>query len=320
MDSETSTSSTRIFARLYPISVSAHYAANLSLNANHIRTLKRSLHPQQPPSPACSIDEQDGPSREEISTKASAKATTSGLHVLLQQTRNANCVAMGSAWQNYFVLQAEESSEASWVARVHCEFFPDPDSSDVWLKNPSGIHHTIRHSIPGSKIISIGPGQRAPMQPGSWSISLGEGWEFECEILPHDPAAPSNTALIGVGNNRSSGRQINKKQGDAPKTRATSTDALQQKPKGKEQALDRVRESYSQLEPDDEQDILGDRRIFPKVAETVHSLVSKQRRGGVIRAVKKCRRSDIPEAADMWQQEVNMLLAVGKHVRVLSSH
>jgi len=201
--------------------------------------------------------------------------------------------------------------------------------------------------VAGSQTVTIGHGESIAMQEGVWAVSLGEGVHFVCEVLPSDCSASSTSAAISsaqkllrkpleIGHWQQSRNQGTLLMEDQVVSKNVPKRQLKQAPPG--QVLDGNKSERPQkARPTRNHDTEGRVRFHSDntnhidsqseherpaaivLMSTAHSRVEKQLRDGVLVAVKICRRPVIPDAADMWLQELKMLKLLGHHVWVFVS-
>lgn len=300
----------RICARLYPSSDAACHAASLPFNTTHVEKLDRRQTQGRLPSPATSADED--PEVEDV--QDSATETASEAIVVLQQDARLHCFDLGSALENYFVLDSGPF-RSCYVNIVHCQFFPDPESSDLWLRNRSTTKLSIEGRSPASDKIILDHGDSAPMGPGIWDIALGDGWLFSADVLARSPAA-SSSAVHATSDQDSLKSAKAKKPARGPRTSKDQLplDKTRKASFQHPNSATRVEQVPLQSTAVPGGDVLGKRRLFQTIDETANSVVRKRITNGITTAIKSCRRANVPEAADMWKREVDMLLLLGKHV------
>lgn len=186
-----------IRAVLFPVSEPARYSTHHALNAKRVRLVRRVdlvPHGSRLESHASS-DESDEEDNDANEQEEEAEA------VVLQQPVDRHCFTFGSDLNNFFVLKhdpdAPEEDDVCYFNLHHCQFYPDPDFSDVWLENTSTSTFIVKSRALGL-VSRIGHGESTVIQAGWWEISLGVGLQFICGILSTQAPASLTNAKISL--------------------------------------------------------------------------------------------------------------------------
>lgn len=181
-----------IRALLFPASEAARYSTRHALNAANVRPFRRKNPPLDTVRLA-SPNSSNGEDLEEITEGEEA--------LVLQQTVDLHCFSFGSDLNNFFVLKddpkaSEAEDKVCYFNLHHCQFYPDPDSPDVWLKNTSTSELMVKSTNPGLEVIRIEHAESAPIRAGWWHVTLGEGLQFVLEVFSLNTPASSTKAEI----------------------------------------------------------------------------------------------------------------------------
>jgi hypothetical protein len=299
-------------AILLPVSDAAHYSVSLPHNTANVEQTSNGPPPRLlSPTPS---DEDEEVKQNEPCIQTQPLSVTPTGAVILRQTAELHCISFGASLENYFVLQSDPASldEVCYINLVHCQFYSDPDSSDVWLKNSStSIHSAKQHQL-DSQVLKNEPGNSIALHEGTWDLSLGTGLQFICKIHPDQISASLSSTPAEIRRSQKSTTSRDKAAPHKSTTLRSSTTlpklltatsplldtGSDKKPEG----------SLVRLVPAEES------AVSQILGATKHSRVVMRIKDGRQVAVKVCRRPTIPEAADMWLQEVRMLEALGPHV------
>lgn len=201
-------------AILFPISTSARYSVSLDENnsvpyVDNVKNVNSRL-----PSPDTSSSEDEGDEsrkqsnhhrRNKSTVKRGSSSRSKSRHVSepwkggdtqdaavipLDQAEGNVKFTLGSAASNDVVLKHPTCADENmcYINMNHGQLYPDPDSSSLVLFNGSATLF-YAHSITGPSIKrTIAKNQEATLECGRWIVTVGEGLEFELEILPWTPS------------------------------------------------------------------------------------------------------------------------------------
>ena len=233
------------------------------------------------------------------------------------------------------------SDNVCYINLLNCQFYPDPETSDIWLKNSSTSMHSVKRRYPGSQALKIGYGESAPIHAGVWDLSLGPGLQFIVEVTSSSPpssVATANVVLTQTPTKSRHSKKPSKRQGTVdPKDQFGSKAIARREGTGGDGSRRNHHKdeevSSKPLIPGSENEVkvpitsddgyrdaptpnppVNEPSASDVIGMTPHSRVERRLRDGMYVAIKICRRPSIPEAADMWLQEVRMLRVLDQHV------
>lgn len=202
----------QVCAILFPVSDAAHHSTGLSHNETNVKQLRQEVHEARLPSPGYSENNEvndHGINQLKIQTQEPA---TSTWEVILRQTADLHSFTFGAGLENFFVLQHDPASSDNmcYINLLHCQFYPDPDTSDIWLKNSSTSMHSFKRRYPDSQAFKVGYGESAPIHAGVWDLSLGHGLKFIVEVISPYPSSSVATANAVLTQTSTKGRHSKK--------------------------------------------------------------------------------------------------------------
>jgi hypothetical protein len=132
-------------AILLPLSDAAHHSANLPQNKVHIEPIRKKLPLSRPPSPPECEDDSEASHKEHIKVLAEQAIRCADKAIVLRQNKNLDRFTIGSDLCSFFVLKDDPTSkdDVCHINWSHCQFYPNPDCSDLWLKNSSTSKQTV---------------------------------------------------------------------------------------------------------------------------------------------------------------------------------
>lgn len=186
-------------ALLFPISQSAFSSCTLiEEQLSHFKRLNHYLsHIQSSlPSPRESSGEKNGPAstRSARPLRSTFPILQTSEHsekvplLLLQQTPNIEKFTFGSSPHSDIVLKKLKSEpETCWVNLQHCALYPNPDDIGITLHNSSRCVFKVRRIEFGAEDSNkvVKPGLSWIISEGAWHLNLGEGFDFQINVLRH---------------------------------------------------------------------------------------------------------------------------------------
>lgn len=332
----------RVCAILFPVSDAAHHSTGLPQNEANVQQLCQEAREARLPSPVYSEDnEVNVYDMNQLKAQTQEPATPSW-GVILRQTADLHSFTFGAGLENFYVLQHDpvSSDHACYINLLHCQFYPDPESSDIWLKNSSTSVHSVKRRYLGSQASKIGYGESAPIHAGVWDLSLGHGLQFIVVVTSSSPpssVATTNAVLTQTATKSRRSKKPSKRGTVDHKGQVASNPIAHQGGTGGDRpgrTHHKDEEASSKpLVPGSDNEVrvtitsedgyrdapaLNPPVNRPPASDVIgvtpHSRVERRLRDGIYVAIKICRRPNIPEAADMWLQEVKMLRALDQHV------
>ncbi|KAK2810617.1 hypothetical protein FQN50_002874 [Emmonsiellopsis sp. PD_5] len=193
----------------------------------------------------------------------------------LGQCKDIALYSLGSRAESYFVIQSTKEDEC-YVNSLHCQLIRDPDRDAVIIYNASTSIFKLHTLGNAPSVLKILPTNSETLDCGNWYLELGKGLEFLLRILPCDP-------------------EIYMKLLPPCKPESAAP------PRAKEPSVDKQSRDESPL---------SDLPLI--IGETNLTRVLRTQQNGKIVAAKICRKSDIKNAADLWDNE-RKILSVLKH-------
>lgn len=111
---------------------------------------------------------------------------------------------LGSDLGNYFVLSADPASKnpLCYINIYHCQLFPDPDFSDIWLHNSSTSQQTVRRWPLSLDTRFLSPLESSRLGAGVWILRLGEGLLFLLRVFSvkdvDGPSTHTSSTFSGI--------------------------------------------------------------------------------------------------------------------------
>ena len=256
---------------------------------------------------------------------------------VLRQSNITSTFSLGSGLENYLVLQHDpdqnDEHEASYINFIHLKVYPDPDTTDLWLKNMSTSTHKVKERCRDGQELQMGAhGGSLAVHKGEWDLSLGPGWQFVLKVVAEEPKASSTNPSVSSlpsskqkQSQRTSSRKSQQEAATQKLSKALSQETQQapqllqlrkSKKKHVNQPVDRLKNGSASAATTEHVSKVAE-GVSSKVeliGVTHNSRVERRLRNEVVVAVKICRRPDIPDAADMWLQELKILQTIGHHV------
>lgn len=319
------TSDPDVRAVLLPLSDSARYSAQLPENSVHMEPLRQRKIGTPPPSPLQCTNISEADHGENLRLLVNNAILSSKYALVLRQDKAVNRFSFGSAVSNFFVLKHDPASEdgGCYINLSHCQLYPDPDSSVVWLKNSSTSKQTVQHWAVSSNVHQLSFEQCLTLQSGTWLLNLGERLLFILHVaFPEPPVINKAVSSLSTASPRPSNqpRAVRKpeprlrQQPSRPNGNEVKNEAKRRRdmvrrehPRTADQLGSSVwspPETASNLPPAEVQ-VLG---------QTYHSRVEMDEREGRKVAIKYCRRPEVPTAWTMWRNEIQALQTIKKHV------
>ena len=312
---------------LIPLSDTAVYSTKLPQNQANVKRVDSNATTPERLSPPNSPYKLDG-TPEGLTGEPepqSPNRLSSENAILLCQSKDLDRFTFGADLRSFFVLRSNPASKEDAVCYInllHCHFYPDPDSFDLWIQNSSTSIQTaeglsITHSLSPTESVRLGP--------GSWRLNLGLGLGFALHIPPIvAQAQPLSDSRPTQRTSQVVGRSITKaqsrKRSGGTKSGAalsvpdpatvTSQHKISKAPVKNQGSLKQQASKIGDEAPHESTSLLSPRTI----GETYHSKVVESRFLGQRVVIKYCRRPNVPTAASMWRSEVRALKSLKKHV------
>lgn len=212
-----------------------------------------------------------------------------------------SCYTIGSDSRSDIVIQTETEDEC-YVNLQHCRLTPDPDRAAITVSNKSLTIFTVQNIDKRDTQVKILPTHAISISQGEWYVTLGRGLEFLVIVLPRDPDIDQGLLIHG-------GRS---------KKQASSTPQQESSMKKGRNARYRKhqRRKTRELVPFTRRiDLLipssgssdGNSRREEIITSTDQTKVLKCQRRGIVVAAKKFRHARLDLAAEIWENEKEIL-------------
>lgn len=221
--------------------------------------------------------------------KLKDKSSPETASMKLEPTAETSQYTLGSDKTSYIFLQTIDEDEC-WVNLKHCRIIPDPDEDCVVLQNTSTSMFTARNPEKTQVTFEILPTRHKTLHCGCWQLNLGAGLDFLLLVFRR-PSRCLTGALTPSEKWTLRQQQVRKEKND-------QTPQETPPPEDKGKAL-----------PSEDNEPL---RI---IATTCLTKVVKVMHHERVTALKICRNPELIEAADIWENEREILSRL-KHVCV----
>ena len=308
-------------AILLPLSDAAHHSAKLPQNKVHIKPIRKNLPLSRPPSPPECEDDSGASHKEHIKVLAEQAIRSADKALVLRQNKNLDRFTFGSDLRSFFILNDDPTSsdDVCHINWSHCQFYPNPDCSDLWLKNSSTSKQTVQDWPLLSRTHQISLGESVPLHSGTWILSLGEGLRFILHIASlievYNPSTNISSTASGITKG-SKAPSVQKKSSTGSRTKLLNPDAKAIEQRRNALINDNSKSAKQNVTTPQEAPNTISRSQAPKkiIGRTYHSRVEEGEWAGKRVAIKYCRRRDVPVASTMWRDEVQALRTLSKHV------
>ncbi|KIW30915.1 uncharacterized protein PV07_02607 [Cladophialophora immunda] len=306
----------RVRALLLPLSDAARYSIALPQNKTHVDLLG-----PRPPSPPAEGNGRDFDDEEQPQVLVEQTMRTAKKALVLRQNKVLDRFTFGSDLGNYFVLSGDPASKdhVCYINIYHCQLFPDPDFSEIWLQNLSASEQTVREWPLSSQTRSVAPKESTRLRASTWILNLGEGLRFLLHVFPlSDVYQPSMYTLsapseIVTAPHAPSGQKTDLRR----RTKPARADVKNSTRKTDDTSLEDIYNSPKQTVTVRQESTAKTQVVGKFIGETRYSRIEEGKALGKRVAIKFCRHPDIPVAANMWRTEVHALKALCKHQNVV---